>query len=100
MGSSPTNTELIRRFSSERTSLGEAISVVPLEKPDGVAVRSENWMQSAREAVIKEYFFGDARRTLSPLIQQVDFGNVVVYRFPDGPLPPNITLATCTKRLC
>lgn len=86
MGSSPSSTELARRFSSEKTSLGEAISVVPLEKPDGVAIRSENWMQSAREAVIKEYFFGDTRRTLSPLIQQVDFDSIVIYKIPQDSL--------------
>ncbi|KAM5345193.1 hypothetical protein ACJ41O_011055 [Fusarium nematophilum] len=80
VGSTQLNAELAKRFGSERTSLGEAISVVPLDKSDGVTQRDEMFMQHAREAAIKEYFFGDAKRTLSPLIQQVDFDSVIVYK--------------------
>ncbi|KAM0435817.1 hypothetical protein ACHAPT_002708 [Fusarium lateritium] len=83
VGSSHISGELTKRFGSERTSLGEPISVVPLDKSDGVVERDETFMQHVREAAIKEYFFGDTRRTLSPLIQQVDFDNVVVYHTPD-----------------
>lgn len=74
------NAALLRRFGSERTSLGEPISVVHLDRSDGVVGRDEVFMQHWREAAIKEYFFGDTRRTLSPLIQQVDFDNVVIYK--------------------
>lgn len=83
VGSSHVSGELTKRFGSERTSLGEPISVVPLDKSDGVVERDEMFMQHAREAAIKEYFFGDSKRTLSPLIQQVDFDNVVVYHPPE-----------------
>lgn len=88
VGSSHISGELTKRFGSERTSLGEPISVVPLDKSDGVVERDEMFMQHAREAAIKEYFFGDSRRTLSPLIQQVDFDNVVVYHTPERMLDP------------
>lgn len=88
VGSSHLGGELTKRFASERTSLGEPISVVPLDKSDGVVERDEMFMQHAREAAIKEYFFGDSRRTLSPLIQQVDFDNVVVYHTPERMLDP------------
>ncbi|UPK94433.1 hypothetical protein LCI18_005368 [Fusarium solani-melongenae] len=93
VGSSHLSGELTKRFASERTSLGEPISVVPLEKSDGVVERDEMFMQHAREAAIKEYFFGDSRRTLSPLIQQVDFDNVVVYHTPEHPTYNGETLA-------
>ncbi|KAF4973903.1 hypothetical protein FZEAL_9129 [Fusarium zealandicum] len=83
IGSTHVITELTKRFGNEQTSLGEPISVVPLDKSDGVVERDEMFMQHAREAAIKEYFFGDGRRTLSPLIQQVDFDNVIVYHTPD-----------------
>jgi polyribonucleotide 5'-hydroxyl-kinase len=84
IGSTNISSELSRRFSTERTSLGEPISVVPIDKSDGVVVRDEAFLQHVREAAIKEYFFGDSRRTLSPLIQQVDFDNVTVYHNSDG----------------
>ncbi|KAJ4217633.1 Cleavage polyadenylation factor subunit clp1 [Fusarium solani] len=93
VGSSHISGELTKRFGSERTSLGEPISVVPLDKSDGVVERDEMFMQHAREAAIKEYFFGDSRRTLSPLIQQVDFDNVVVYHTPEHPTYNGETLA-------
>ncbi|EEU41273.1 uncharacterized protein NECHADRAFT_95340 [Fusarium vanettenii 77-13-4] len=93
VGSSHISGELTKRFGSERTSLGEPISVVPMDKSDGVVERDEMFMQHAREAAIKEYFFGDSRRTLSPLIQQVDFDNVVVYHTPEQPTYNGETLA-------
>lgn len=88
VGSLHISGELTKRFATERTSLGEPISVVPMDKSDGVVERDEMFMQHAREAAIKEYFFGDSRRTLSPLIQQVDFDNVVVYHTPERMLGP------------
>ncbi|WAO92601.1 MRNA cleavage and polyadenylation factor CLP1 [Fusarium falciforme] len=93
VGSTHLGGELTKRFANERTSLGEPISVVPLDKSDGVVERDEMFMQHAREAAIKEYFFGDSRRTLSPLIQQVDFDNVVVYHTPEQPTYNGETLA-------
>lgn len=83
LGSSQLHAELSKRFATEKTSLGEPINVVTLDKPDGVVVRDETFVQHAREAAIKDYFFGDARRTLSPQIQQVDFDSVVIYRQSD-----------------
>ncbi|RKL25677.1 hypothetical protein BFJ68_g307 [Fusarium oxysporum] len=68
---------------NERTSLGEPISIVPIDKSDGVVIRDEAFLQHVREAAIKEYFFGDSKRTLSPLIQQVDFDSVIVYHTSD-----------------
>lgn len=87
VGSPGITAELSRKFSTERTSLGEPISVVPIDKSDGVVVRDEVFLQHVREAAIKEYFFGDTKRTLSPLIQQVDFDNVVLYHTPEGNNP-------------
>lgn len=84
VGSNWVNTELSRRFASERTSLGEQIQVVALDKSDGVVERSEFFIQQCGEAIIKEYFFGDARRNLSPQIQQVDFDSLVIYKVSDG----------------
>ena len=83
LGTSGLNAEIAKRFATEKTSLGEAIQVITLDKSDGVVDRDETFTEHSREAVIKEYFFGDARRSLSPQIQQVDFDSLVIYRLPD-----------------
>ncbi|KAK3192048.1 Cleavage polyadenylation factor subunit clp1 [Lecanicillium sp. MT-2017a] len=83
LGSTPVCKQIAERFANEKTSLGEAIQVVALDQSDGVVDRSDDFLQHTREAAVKEYFFGDARRTLSPQIQQVDFGSLVIYRLPD-----------------
>lgn len=82
-GSVNLNGELSRRFAEEKTSLGEPIQLVQLDKSDGAARRDPAFTQRIREAAIKEYFFGDARRTLSPQIQQVEFGSVSIYKLSD-----------------
>lgn len=83
LGTTRLNDELTKRFANEKTSLGEPIAVVFLDKSDGAIERSHGLVQHSREAVIKEYFFGDSRRTLSPQIQQVDFSGLVLYRVSD-----------------
>lgn len=88
IGSPSLQAELERKYANEKTSLGEPINVVLVDKSDGAASRSETFIQHEREAVIKEYFFGDARRTLSPQNQQVDFDSIVIYKAPDCTEPP------------
>lgn len=88
LGATRMNDELAKRFAHEKTSLGEPIAVVFLDKFDGAVERDQSLVQHAREAVIKEYFFGDSRRTLSPQIQQVDFSGLTLYRVPACRLPP------------
>ncbi|OAQ87464.1 mRNA cleavage and polyadenylation factor IA/II complex [Purpureocillium lilacinum] len=83
LGSTPLHAELGRRFASERTSLGEPIQVVGLDQSDGVVERDESFAEHVREQIIKEYFFGDAKRTLSPQIQQVDFDSLIIYKVAD-----------------
>lgn len=80
LGSSSLEATLVKRFANEKTTLGEQIHVVQLDKSDGVAQRHSSFMQHTREACIKEYFFGDARRALSPQIQQVEFDSLTIFR--------------------
>ena len=80
LGSSRMTAELTKRFSSETTSLGDPVHVVGLDKSDGIVERDEGFMQQVQEAAIKEYFFGDARRTLSPSTQLVDSDSLVIYQ--------------------
>lgn len=88
VGSTSLESQLSQKFATEKTSLGEDIAVVQIDKSDGVAWRDEMFQQHARELVIKEYFFGDARRALSPQIQQVDFDSLLIYRVSPCQSPP------------
>ncbi|CAK7222558.1 Cleavage polyadenylation factor subunit clp1 [Sporothrix curviconia] len=76
------NQALTSRFSGESTTLGEPVQIVQLDASDGVVDRSDSLEQQQREACIKEYFFGDAKRTLSPYTQQVDADTLTVFRLP------------------
>jgi polyribonucleotide 5'-hydroxyl-kinase len=87
LGSARMNTDLQRRLSEEKTSLGEAITVIMLDKSEGVAERDQGFMQFSREASIKEYFFGDSKRTLSPFTQSVSYDDIAIFKAPDGTLP-------------
>jgi polyribonucleotide 5'-hydroxyl-kinase len=84
LGSERITGELLRRFTGQKTSLGEDIAVIGLDKSGGVAERDRNFMQQTRESVIKEYFFGDARRTLSPGTQNIGFEGVTVWKVAEG----------------
>ncbi|KAJ0164083.1 mRNA cleavage and polyadenylation factor CLP1 [Colletotrichum tanaceti] len=83
LGSSHLNAELLKRFSTEKTSLGEAYSILLLDKSDGVGERDVGFLQQACEASIKEYFFGSIGQTLSPATQQVDFDSLAIFRIGD-----------------
>lgn len=72
--------EFSKRFAGEQTSLGEPIHVIGLDRSTGAVERSEAFLEHAREQAIKEYFFGDARTTLCPQIQQVEFESLVIYK--------------------
>lgn len=80
LGSERLYSDMVRRFSGHRTSTDESISVVKLDKSGGCVDRDDAYMKQARQAQIREYFFGDAKSTLSPHTQQVDFSQVTIYR--------------------
>lgn len=98
LGSARLTQELTRRFATEKTSLGETVGVVSLDKSDGVVERDEGFLQQCREAAIKEYFFGDASLTLSPSTQQVAFDDVHIYMpAGDGPAATTATVVKADK---
>ena len=84
LGSDSMNAELQRQVAGKMTPLGEPIVIVSLDKSDGVAEPDEQFMRSNREATIKEYFFGDGKRTLSPSTQSVSFDDLAIFKAPDG----------------
>ncbi|KAI0548740.1 Pre-mRNA cleavage complex II protein Clp1-domain-containing protein [Xylaria curta] len=85
LGSERVGSEMQKRFAGQTTTVGDAITVVGLDKSGGVMERDESFMQSVRESAIREYFFGSAKMTLSPFTQQVDFTAVSIWRINEAP---------------
>ncbi|KAK3984724.1 mRNA cleavage and polyadenylation factor CLP1 [Cladorrhinum sp. PSN332] len=83
LGAAEVYEELAGRLKDEKTAHGEKVDIVPLDKMDGVAGRDDMFLQANREASIKEYFFGDSRRTLSPFTQSVGFDDVAIFKASD-----------------
>jgi polyribonucleotide 5'-hydroxyl-kinase len=84
LGSERLHIEMQKRFSSHRTSTGESITLVKLDKSGGCVDRDDMFMQQTQEAAIKEYFFGDSKSTLSPHTQQMGFDDVTIYKIREG----------------
>lgn len=101
LGSDDVSGELSRRFAGQKTGLGEdVVVVVGLDKSGGALERDANFMQQVRERAIKEYFFGDSRRTLSPATQNIGFEDVTVWRVAEGNLATVLVGCTLLYRTC
>ncbi|KAI8629313.1 Pre-mRNA cleavage complex II protein Clp1-domain-containing protein [Xylariaceae sp. FL1651] len=85
LGSERVGSEMQKRFAGQTTSLGETVTVVSLDKSGGVIERDASFMQLIHESAIREYFFGNAKMTLSPFTQQVDFTAVSIWRINEAP---------------
>ncbi|KAK0744042.1 Pre-mRNA cleavage complex II protein Clp1-domain-containing protein [Schizothecium vesticola] len=83
VGSDRMYEELEQRLAGVYTSVGEPIECVNVEKSDGVAEVVDSFTRHNREAAIKEYFFGDSKRTLSPSLQVISFDDVAIFKAPD-----------------
>jgi polyribonucleotide 5'-hydroxyl-kinase len=72
---------MVRKFGNNRS---DAITLVRLDKSGGCVDRDNEFMKNTQELSIREYFFGDLKRTLSPHIQQLNFDEVVIYQIRQG----------------
>ena len=88
LGSERLYSEMQRRFSSYRDGVGEPLAFVKLDKSGGCVDRDDTFMQQSREAAIREYFFGDPKRTLSPHTQYVNYDEIVVYKIYERKFDP------------
>ncbi|KAI9787186.1 MAG: Cleavage polyadenylation factor subunit clp1 [Geoglossum umbratile] len=84
LGSERLYSDMLRRFDGTKTSNDEDITVIKLSKSGGCVDRDEGFLKQARQASIREYFFGEPNRTLSPHTQQVDFGQLLVYKITES----------------
>ncbi|KIN00369.1 hypothetical protein OIDMADRAFT_42295 [Oidiodendron maius Zn] len=84
LGSERLHSDMLRRFSGYRTTTGDTITLVKLDKSGGCVDRDDEFMLQSREASIKEYFFGDIKRTLSPHTQQISFDDATIYKIREA----------------
>ncbi|RAL59583.1 hypothetical protein DID88_006442, partial [Monilinia fructigena] len=64
--------------------LGSERLLVKLDKSGGCVDRDDAFMHQLRDATIKEYFFGDAKRTLSPHTQVVNFDELSIFKIREA----------------
>jgi polyribonucleotide 5'-hydroxyl-kinase len=86
---------MVRRFDGHKTTNDDPITVIKLDKSGGCADRDDTYLQQTRQAQIREYFFGDRRRTLSPHTQTVDFNSITIYKIRE--CKPPTTSSPVTK---
>jgi polyribonucleotide 5'-hydroxyl-kinase len=84
LGSERLHSDMIRRFDGQKTTNDDPITVIKLDKSGGCADRDDTYLAQTRQAQIREYFFGDKRRTLSPHTQTVDFNALTIYKIYEG----------------
>ncbi len=84
LGNERLYSDMVRRFEGSSASTDEAIRVVKLARSGGCVDRDEEYMKQLRQVQIREYFFGDAKRTLSPHTQQLDFSQVATFKIHEG----------------
>jgi len=64
-----------RRYQSQPN-----VTVVKVPKSGGCVDRDESFLQQVQQQSIKQYFFGDIKRTLSPYTVMVEFDALSVYQ--------------------
>lgn len=86
LGSERLYSDLLRRFEDRRGG-AESVTVLKLPKSGGCVDRDEGYLKEARQRAVREYFFGEPKRTLSPYTMSVDFSSLVIYRVAERMLP-------------
>ncbi|KAH8154848.1 uncharacterized protein LAJ45_01379 [Morchella importuna] len=78
VGSERLYSDMVRRFEGREAASG--VTVVKLAKSGGCVDREEAFLKQARETAIREYFFGEPKRTLSPYTLTVGLNEVNLWR--------------------
>lgn len=84
LGSERLYSDMCRRFEDRPQN---PVAVVKLQKSGGCVDREESFMKQSRETAIREYFFGEPKRTLSPYTMTVGFDGLNVWRVGQGTNP-------------
>lgn len=94
MGSERLHSDMLRRFDGQKTSTDETITVVKLDKSGGCVDREDTFMEQTREAYLKQYFFGDFKRTLSPHFQQIEFKDLTIFKIRERKSTPSLIFSS------
>lgn len=86
LGSERLYNDMFRRYNGQKASTEDTIAVIKLDKSGGCVDRDDGYMKQYRQAQVREYFFGDAKNTLSPHTQLVDFSQLCVYKIAESKL--------------
>ncbi|KAK4574739.1 Cleavage polyadenylation factor subunit clp1 [Recurvomyces mirabilis] len=79
MGPERLTNALSKRYSVAKGA-DEAIPVLRVAKPGGLAERNETYLKQSRARYTRSYFFGSAKESLSPHSHSIAFDNLVIYR--------------------
>lgn len=88
IGSERLYNDMLRRYNGQSTGSSGPVVVIKLDKSGGCVDRDESYMKQLRHAQVREYFFGDAKTTLSPHTQQLDFDQVSIYKVAESQFFP------------
>lgn len=80
LGSERLYSDMARRYEDRQGT----VTIVKLAKSGGCVDRDEAFMRTARETAIREYFFGEPKRTLSPYTLTVGLNEVNLWRVGEG----------------
>lgn len=83
LGSERLYSDMLRRYNGQKTAAGAPVVVLKLDKSGGCVDRDQGYMQKFRQAQVREYFFGDAKNTLSPHTQQLDFSQLSIFKIAE-----------------
>lgn len=86
LGSERLYSDMARRFENKKDGV-EKVTVVKLPKSGGVVDRDEGFLKESRQRAVREYFFGEPKRTLSPFTMTVDMDDLVCYRISERKFP-------------
>jgi len=84
VGSERLYSDMLRRYDTPTSG----ISVVKIPKSGGCVDRDETFLKLSRARQVKEYFFGEPKKTLSPYTMTVEFGALRIFRLNDCMLSP------------
>ena len=79
VGSERLYSDMLRRYDNPSSG----VTVIKLPQSGGCVDRDEQYLKNHRHRQVKEYFFGDPKRTLSPYTMTVDFSVLNIYRITD-----------------
>ncbi|KAF8417046.1 Pre-mRNA cleavage complex II protein Clp1-domain-containing protein [Tirmania nivea] len=79
VGSERLYSDMLRRYDTPTSG----ISVVKIPKSGGCVDRDETFLKLSRARQVKEYFFGEPKRTLSPYTMTVEFSVLRIFRLND-----------------